>query len=91
MLKKQTIQIENGQELNWPFTKEKVQMVSKHVKGCLVALVITEMQVKLQLYTHKEGYNKVRQIITSKEVENLEPSCIAGGNTLLLWKSLAGL
>lgn len=62
------------------FTEEGISMANKHMRRCLILLVIGEMQVKL--YTMKYLYTSTRMAIikkTGKDVKKLEPSYIADG------------
>lgn len=97
-----------GKGLNRYFSKDDTQIGNKHIKRWSTPLIIQEMQSKPQwhtnlyllgwlllktktnpppLHTHTKKVTSV-----DKDVEKLEPVCIAGGwecqMVQLLWKSL---
>jgi hypothetical protein len=70
-------------ELNRNFSKEEIQMATKHMKKCSLSLAMKEMQIKTTLRFYLTPFRMV--IIKNannnrKAVGKKEPSYTAGGN-----------
>lgn len=74
-----------AKELDKQFSEKDIQMANKYIKRCPTSPTIREMQIKttLKYYFYPSGWPLSEEQKTAnigKDTENLDCSCILGGN-----------
>ena len=69
-------------ELEKIFLQRSTQMANQYMKRSSTSLIIRETQIKttMRYHTHWEKENSHQKTSVGKDVEKLEPLCIAGRN-----------